>query len=263
MKSFIFQILISFLLSCSLCFAQTKKEYYNANEGWNSSPTKEVKAKNYPIRKRAISPFEKIAVEGDFQVYLYAGKEDSISIEAPAKMHKNILTKVENGKLTLKMKPRSWFSQNYRNWNTQPKKIIRIPVEDINAISFSGSGHIQTENLYLDNKGLEIYSSGSGKISAQVNNNRLEVKKSGSGSILLSGKTNRLEAKISGSGAIKLQELKAQFSTVKLSGSGSIRLDSRQSLDAEISGSGRVLYKNYENLRIDSQISGSGRLRSY
>ena len=263
MKTFIFQTFTTLLLTTSLCIAQTKKEYYNANEGWNSSPKQEVQAKKYPVQKRAIGPFDRIAIEGNFQVYLYAGKEDSISVEAPAQIHKLIITKVENGKLTVKMKPHTWFSKNFKDWNRQPKKIIRIPVDRIDAISFSGSGHIKTENLYLDSPALEIHSSGSGKITAQVNSQRLELKKTGSGSILLSGKTNRLQAKISGSGAIKLKELKAQFSTVKLSGSGSIHLDSQQLLNAEISGSGRVLYKNYTNLKIDSQVSGSGRLRSY
>ena len=74
--------------------------------------------------KRAIGPFDRIAIEGNFQVYLYAGKEDSISVEAPTQIHKQILTKVENGKLTVKMKPRSWFSNTYKDWNSNPKKLF-------------------------------------------------------------------------------------------------------------------------------------------
>ena len=68
------------------------------------------------------------------------------------------------------------FSNTYKDWNRQPK-IIRIPVDRIDAISFSGSGHIKTDNSYLDSPALEIHSSGSGKITAQVNSQRLELKK--------------------------------------------------------------------------------------
>ena len=243
--------------------AQAQRTVYNAKRGWKTDAEDRHTSASSAQLARVISAFDRISIEGAFDVYLYSGTEDSIYIQAPAKQLDDIITKVENGKLRVKMKKGSWMKKGSRNYNGYSKRIIRIPVREISELSLSGSGNISTQDLDLNNNDLSIKSSGSGNITVSVACDYLQLQNSGSGMLSLSGKTNRLNLAMSGSGNVAMETLQAQSSAVKLSGSGVAKINSQKDLNVQLSGSGRVRYKFYDNLVLTSKTTGSGSIRSY
>lgn len=262
--------LVNYTLSLSLIIgftsleAQTKKEVYNAQSGWttDTSIVDKKNSKNTLTKTRKVGAFDRISIEGPFQVKLLSGKEDSIKIQAPASMMKFIKSEVEKGKLTIRLQPKSWMNRGGISYYNSAMQIA-IPLQDIDGLQLSGSGRIETQNLTLASPKMNLQVSGSGRIIIRLESRDLSIKNSGSGRIGVKGSTNTLQAKLSGSGRADLEELVSQSTRIILSGSGRIKTNTQKKLVSRVSGSGRVQYKNYPNLIIDSEVSGSGKTSSY
>ena len=189
---------------------------------------------------------------GWFDVELVDGKEGQLTLKGESNLLERIKTEVKDGKLIIKRE--KGVELRPSNWGRGV--LITVPVEDINAVSLSGSGDIVGKTL-LKSDDFSARIAGSGDIDISVEANQVEASLSGSGDINLSGKTTDLDIQVSGSGDVKAYELEAEFVKASVSGSADIKVTANQSIDARVSGSGDISYRG-NPAKIRSKSSGSG-----
>lgn len=203
------------------------------------------------LQSYELSEFENVELKGRGNLYITQGDNFSVKIKAG----KNILnkTRVEVFENTLIIDNKELFLINQDPIN------IYVVLPEVNALSISGSGTIQSQNL-INTKDLSLTISGSGKITMNVNTEILTTRISGSGDAYYSGKATEQSVTISGSGKIKALDLESKKAFVKISGSCAIGVFVTEELKVKINGSGKVKYKG--NPVIDQSISGSGSVKS-
>lgn len=202
--------------------------------------------------ERSTSDYDAISVSGWFDVDIVDGNEGNITITGEENLLQYIITEVKDNKLIIKIE---------KNKNLQPsnwKNGIRItvPVDQIDAVSLSGSGDIVGKKT-LKATNFKTSMSGSGDITLSVEAKYFSASMSGSGDMNLSGKTTDFEATISGSGDIKAYDLNADNVEATVSGSADIKVSANKSLKARVSGSGDISYKGNPE-KVDTKTSGSG-----
>ncbi len=203
--------------------------------------------------ERNTGDYDEISVGGWFDVEIVDGKEGSLSLSGEENLLEYIITEVKDGKLVVKvekginLQPSSWFKGGIT---------VTIPVEEIRALSMSGSGDLEGKTV-LRGKDMSARLSGSGDMDISIEAENLEVVVSGSGDMNLGGGAEYLKVQISGSGDIHAYDLQANHVEALVSGSANIQVTARESLKARVSGSGDISYKGNPE-KIDSKTSGSG-----
>ncbi|MDO6518930.1 head GIN domain-containing protein [Zobellia uliginosa] len=232
------------LILLSLAFVS-----FSCSAQWGKS----VKGNGHMVSiERSVGNYDAIAVSGWFDVDLVSGNEGELVIKGEENLLKHIITKVEHGKLVIKVERGVNLKPSLRNKSIQ----IKVPVESIDALSLSGSGDI-VSHMTLKTPQLKTSMSGSGDITLDVDTDNLTATMSGSGDMNLSGNTHHFEASISGSGDIKAYELEADIVEATVSGSADIKLTANEKLKARVSGSGDISYRGNPT-KVDSKVSGSG-----
>ncbi|WP_395063597.1 head GIN domain-containing protein [Flavobacterium sp.] len=201
--------------------------------------------------KRITSEYDKIIIEGSFEVKLIAGKEGNISIKGDENLLEFIKTDVNDGTLSVNFERGKNIQFNYKS-----SIEITIPFEKIEKLEFSGSGIVTTSDI-INSDNFEVEASGSGSVNFEANATNLKIKRSGSGSVGVKGNTQNLEVTSNGSGSTDAFDLLSENVTANQSGSGSVRVNCNKSLSANSSGSGSIYYKGKPE-KVDKHSSGSG-----
>lgn len=199
---------------------------------------------------RNITAFKAISVSSSFHVEITEGEELSVQVEAEDNIIDQVVTEVQDATLIIKKSARSCFSER-RTIN------IFITTPELEAISLSGSGEVQVNNLTTDY--LNLLLTGSGDLDVAATADELEAEITGSGSITLFGQGNESNLEVTGSGEFNGFNFEHNRCFVKVTGSGSAELFVNDILDAEITGSGDVIYKGNPSVR--SEVTGSGDVR--
>jgi len=201
---------------------------------------------------RNVGEYDAVAVSGWFDVDLVDGKEGQLTLEGEENLLEYLVTEVKNGKLIIRtengvnLKPSS-YDDGIR---------ITVPVEDIDAVSLSGSGDIVGRTT-LKASDFKTAMSGSGDITLDLDTDSMTAAMSGSGDMNLSGSTRDFDATISGSGDIKAYDLDADNVEATISGSADIKVTANKMLKARVSGSGDISYRGNPE-KVDTKTSGSG-----
>lgn len=168
------------------------------------------------------------------QAVVTVGKPYSINIKADPEDLKNIELKVEDGKLTIKKKKRSWGGWHGGN----PEIAISLPY--LESFAINGSSDASISGIKGE------------KFSAEIN---------GSGDLSFEGKSGLLFARINGSGNMKIPEYDAKHIKININGSGDISLDGEcERMGIQINGSGDLDSKGFSCKQVDVGINGSGDL---
>ena len=209
---------------------------------------------NMTTIERSVGDYDAVALSGWFDVNLVAGNEGELTLKGEENLLEYIKTEVKDGKLTIKVK--KGINLKPSSWKKGMGIYVTVPVEDINAVTLSGSGDIVGKTTLKANN-FKTSISGSGDITLDVDANEVKATMSGSGDINLSGKTGDLEVRVSGSGDIKAYDLEADYVSAEVSGSADVKVTVNQTLKARVSGSGDISYRGNPK-KIDSKTSGSG-----
>lgn len=200
---------------------------------------------------RKTSSYDKVALVGSIDVRIVEGKEGNLKVDAESNLQEYILTEVKDG--TLKISVEKDVSLNpSRNMEIT----VTVPVEDIDALSVTGSGDVSNSGV-LKADDLKISVTGSGDIMLNVAANELSGAITGSGDIKLSGNADEFSCKVTGSGDFMAYNLKAKNVEAGVSGSGDIQVSASESLKARVSGSGDISYRGNPEKQ-DFKTSGSG-----
>ncbi|WP_205504298.1 head GIN domain-containing protein [Rufibacter psychrotolerans] len=204
---------------------------------------------------RNVGPFKKIGLAYPADVVLRQGNTHSVKVEGDADQLEQLITEVENDRLSIRRKDRD----KEINWNNGKKRVtIYITAPTIEGLAVSGSGKIKGEGTFKASS-LDLAVSGSGSIQLNARVDEVSSRISGSGSIELEGEGKQSTVSISGSGSLKGYNFKTSASQVSISGSGTSEVNATTSLKTSISGSGRVFYEGTPS--VDSRVSGSGSVK--
>jgi hypothetical protein len=221
-----------------------------------AQPWKTIKGDgNLKKESRTVADFSALSANGPFDVQIAYGTSGDLQVEADENLLPYIETKVEDGKLTIRVK-------EHVNIKSQSRMVVYISMTEIKSLHESGSGNISGSGAFRNDGKTDIKVSGSGDIKLDFDSfDDLDLAVSGSGNVHLKGsKAGDVSAAISGSGNIDCMNVPCDNVKAKISGSGNIKIDARQSIDASISGSGNVYYKEDVD-NINSKVSGSGKVR--
>jgi len=217
---------------------------------------------------RDMEAFERIQVNGDFEVQIDTGRESSVVIEADENLLDLIVTHVSGGQLIIETR---------NNDCVRPSRPIEITVTtpSVNNIHLTGSGYVYCYGLKTDELAISLEGSGqvecyeteassasvdlqgSGFIICSLYTENLAAQLEGSGEIKLTGESVNSDLKITGSGRIKADQVITDVCYAYISGSGRIDTRVNSVLDITIIGSGIVYY--WGNPTVESYISGSGK----
>lgn len=204
---------------------------------------------------RTVSDFTKIELNGSGTVNITQGDTEALTIEAEDNVIDRIESRVSNGTLHLGMKSPWYF---FWLWPTRDIT-YELTVQDLNALSISGSGTINSDSLTTDQFSVTV--SGSGKAKMKMHVQELEVDISGSGEFDLSGTAVSQLVDINGSGKYDAKNLLSKSAEFSVSGSGQGIVNVSDELQISISGSGKVEYIG--SPKISQEISGSGKIQEY
>ncbi|WP_343486732.1 head GIN domain-containing protein [Allomuricauda sp. d1] len=208
--------------------------------------------------ERSVGEYDAIAVAGWFDVELVSGNEGEITLKGEENLLEYIKTEVkDDGRLVIKVE--KGVNLKPSNWNSGIN--ITVPVEDISAVSLSGSGDVVSKTTLKADR-FKANVAGSGDVELSIEADELSAQLSGSGDIVLEGSARDFDVQVSGSGDVKAYDLKADNVTAQVSGSADIKITANSMLKARVSGSGDISYKGNPG-KIDSKVSGSGDVSSY
>lgn len=204
---------------------------------------------------REVGHFRAVASSLPANVYYVQADKQEVRVESTEELAPKVLTKVEDGKLSLKL-----ASGRY------PKLILRVVVSspDIEKLSVSGSGNLVHEGVLHASGSLALKVSGSGDIvTGEIDSRDFEAQCSGSGSIRVGALAcDDFGGKISGSGTITMGRISCDDFEMGVSGSGDFLVDvltSTGGASVRVSGSGNVRLKEATvDGNMDLKTGGSG-----
>lgn len=204
---------------------------------------------NITNETRNVTSFNQINSNGDMELILTQGNNNSVVVQGDTSLISNIGTSVTNNQLIIS-------NSNY-NMGSKPVKVY-ITVVDLNAVQIGGSGSITGTDMKLKN--LDLFVSGSGSINmVNIIAESLKVSNSGSGSITMSGNVQNQDVIISSSGRYNSRDMQSNNANVEIDGSGTAIVNVLNQLNILINGSGQVSYIGNPN--IQQQVIGSGTVK--
>ena len=176
---------------------------------------------NVVKQERDVGNFTGVSVSSGIDLTVKQGDKCALVIEADDNLQEYIISEVKENVLHIYVK---------RNTNIRESHGMdaHVTVSDLNKLSVSGGGDVQSLNIIKSDK-LSIDVSGGGDLSFDLTANQLDCDISGGGDISLDGGIGELDASISGGGDLQF-EGELGMLDLNMSGGG----------DAEISGGGNA-----------------------
>ena len=200
---------------------------------------------------REIINVNRIVLEGDGNVSVNMGEDETLMLIGDENLVKSVVTDVNDGLLRI-----SYSEPLFQNDNTSID--IIVTVKNIEAIHLEGAGQITA--LHIEAEDLELFVSGSGKMNLNVDTETLVTKIIGDGSITVTGTTNRQVVLLEGSGFYNGASLSSLEAGVRVNGLGEIRIFVEDELNAISVNGGRIIYSGSPSISL-SDVSGDGTIR--
>lgn len=187
--------------------------------------------RSYPVES-----FDRIEVDGPYEVNVTIGSSPSVRASGPGNYLENMTVMVEGG--TLKIQQRKVEGLGFFRRRDQ-KISLQVSVPSIRAAQIAGSGGMNIDKVSgEDFKGV-VAGSGDLKL-GRVEVRSISVGVAGSGGVVAAGKARRAEYENTGSGDIDASGLAATDASVSVGGSGGVSAQASGTVDVDISGAGDV-----------------------
>lgn len=201
---------------------------------------------------RHLTGFHAVDVAGSFDVYITQGSAESVKVDAPADVIRNILTEVKGGTLTISTKAHFTWHGLFNN----KKMVVYVTIKDVNSIALTGSGDVYfKDGINANNLSLSV--TGSGDVSGKINAKGLESSVTGSGDVRITGHANDQKVDVTGSGDYSAHGLTTNNTVVSVGGSGDVSVTVSGNLKASVTGSGDIHYSGSPKY-VSRSKSGSG-----
>lgn len=205
-------------------------------------------------RRYTVTDFDRVKVEGPFQVTLATGKASSAVATGGMRAIDQVSIKVEGRVLRISPNRNAWGG--YPGEGAGPLKIA-VSTHGLRGAAVIGSGSLQIDKA----KGMSFEASVAGSGSVGVGNietDRLTLGLMGSGKIEVAGKAKVLKADIHGGGDLAASGLTAEDAVIGADTAGAIGVGVRRSAKITATGAGDVEIIGTPACTIDAR--GSGRV---
>ncbi|MES2428648.1 MAG: head GIN domain-containing protein [Bacteroidota bacterium] len=209
------------------------------------------------IEDRHLTGFHAVNVSGSFDVIITQGSTESVRVEAPADVIREVLTDVKGGTLNI-------YNKNHVSWGNifgNKKIVVYVSIKDVTGISLTGSGDVSFKGGINANN-LRIQLTGSGDLGGRVNAKYLEGSVTGSGDVKLSGHADDQKVNVTGSGDYTAGDLTTINTMVSVGGSGDAAVNASESLKASVTGSGDIHYSGHPK-NVAKSKTGSGDINGH
>jgi hypothetical protein len=176
-------------------------------------------------------------------------EDNKVVVEAQSNLLPLISTRVNGETLEIDMKGCV---------NSSKTITVYVHVNEINEITLSGSGNIETTNRLGGNE-MDVNLDGSGNLNLGVKTNKIQVNHRGSGNINLDGNANFIVVEHDGSGDIDAMSLKSSDAEVNLNGSGTVSVFGNRNMKLALNGSGSIFYGGKPQT-LNTTNNGSGEI---
>lgn len=216
------------------------------------NPKNEIKRAPEVQRAQKVHEFDKIKVEGHFEVVVTYGAKEKVEIEASDKSRKEIKLKVESGTLLVKMDRNTVLL--YR-----PGSKIHVYTEKLNDFELGGTASIKLNNTLKDNS-FSIKSGGAASFKGDVDVTEAEIELGGASSMELSGVAASTQLDLSGASKFGSSDFKVTDLTVDMNGLSKAKITCLKSLDGKLSGISKLTYTGSPSKK-KVKVSGSAKLQ--
>lgn len=212
-------------------------------------------SKNQVTTQRSISTYDKLTVNGPFEVILVKDDTGTLTLKGADNILPLVDVSVTNKTLNIKLKEGILIKPSKEN-----RVVIKVPFTALNEVSLYGSGSI-TSKKTIDTS-LNIKLNGSGCIKLRVYSRKTDVNMVGCGTVVLEGYTENVACKLTGSGSIMAKELETDTADIILSGSGTIKVATNKAIKGRINGSGNIAFSG-EPYGQDLMREGTGEFSAF
>lgn len=209
------------------------------------------------IEDRHLTGFHAVNVSGSFDVIITQGPTESVKVEAPADVIREVLTDVKGGTLNIHNKDHVSWGNIFGN----KKIVVYVSIKDVTGISLTGSGDVSFKGGINANS-LRIQLTGSGDLGGRINAKYLEGSVTGSGDVKLSGHADDQKVNVTGSGDYTAGDLSTINTMVSVGGSGDASVNASESLKASVTGSGDIHYSGHPK-NVAKSKTGSGDINGH
>lgn len=207
---------------------------------------------NVITQERTVSSFNKIIVNGVYNVYLTQGENESVKVETDENLQEVVIVKNSGDALIL-----SW--KKGINVKKKTKMNVYVTLKDIAKLEIKGVGNVKTSSKLSLNE-LDIEASGVGNTSLELDCKKLDGEISMVGNFTLKGKVAEVTLDNNGTGALRAFDLVAQKLEINNSGIGKVEVNAQQEISITSSGIGSVYYKgNAKTTKLDHR--GMGKIK--
>lgn len=179
--------------------------------------------------RREVAGFDRLAVDGAFDVEVSCGSGPSLEIEADDNLLPLIRAEVEGGRLRIR---------GERGMSTKAMPRVRLSVPDLKEVEAGGASDFDL---------------------AGVSNEALKISVPGATRLRASGETGRLEVTVNGAALVDATGLRARQVRAECNGAGSISVHATEALDAVVNGVGTINYSG-DPPSVNRQVNGLGRV---
>ncbi|MGB9979659.1 head GIN domain-containing protein [Methanobacterium sp.] len=196
-----------------------------------------------------VSGFNQVSVDGSGTLIITQGDKESLTIEAEDNLMQYIKTNISSNALNIHI-----------DKSIAPTKPIKyyLTVKDLNSITYSGGGKIQSNGLKTNSLTININGAAEGNLT-NLNVNTLKTIISGAGRLFMSGNANNQDIHVSGAGEFNAGNLNSKIVTITISGAGKGTIKVSNSLNAIVNGAGDISYIG--NPQVTKQLNGAGDIK--
>jgi hypothetical protein len=186
-------------------------------------------------RRYAVTDFDRIQVDGPYQVTLVTGRSSSAIASGDQAALERVSVEVQGKVLRIRPNRSAWGGPA---GGTGPVRIA-VTTQDLRGATVIGSGGIEIDRARAMRFDANL--SGSGRIAIRaVEVDTLGLGLLGGGKLLLGGKAKSLRATISGSGDLEAAGLRVEDADLKADTSGTISLAVGRAAKIQATGAGDV-----------------------
>ncbi|TAL61462.1 MAG: DUF2807 domain-containing protein [Bacteroidetes bacterium] len=186
---------------------------------------------------RTISPFTKIRVRGNVDVFIKQGTTQEVSIEAGNNLIPLIKTEVDSGILEIDNKNLCNWARSYKRGNIN----VYITMPTLRFLWNLGSGLVKSDDTITCDT-LDIWAHQSGDVDLTVNASVIYTNMHTTADLTLHGKTNILGSWHVGEGYLHCEELQTEIAWVHSKSSGNDHVNVQTDLAATIDWEGNIYY---------------------
>lgn len=199
--------------------------------------------------KRDVKDFDKINLNGGFDLYLKQGDNYSLEIETDDNLTKFVRSNVEERELEI---------SETKSICTKIKKAY-VTLPNLKKITINGAGDVISSTTLQFNY-LAIEGNGASSVKfEELNCPNLSIDFSGAGDIKINkGRGGNMSIRTAGAADMKIKDFQTDSAKVEISGAGDVRLWADTFLLVKIFGAGDVKYKGSNSVKVVKKVMGAG-----